>query len=38
MKVLLRQDFPTLGEAGKVVSVKDGLSHPSPKAATSPAA
>lgn len=27
MKVLLRQDFPTLGEAGKVVSVKDGYAR-----------
>ncbi|MCG3158951.1 MAG: 50S ribosomal protein L9 [bacterium] len=27
MKVLLRQDFPTLGEAGKIVTVKDGYAR-----------
>lgn len=27
MKVLLRQDFETLGEAGKVVNVKDGYAR-----------
>lgn len=27
MKVLLRQDFPTLGEAGRIVTVKDGYAR-----------